>query len=85
MKHKPTKGTILGEQIRQHHQKLPRMVSISRTELVGIKRVLELVDGYISMQPDQENLMTWNGGLMTWWEIRDHIRAAKDCCHGILS
>jgi hypothetical protein len=84
MKNKLTKGTIWGEQIRQRHQKLPRMVSISRPELTGIKRVLELVDGYISTQP-QDLLLGWDGGVMTWKEIRMHIKAAKDCCDGILS
>jgi hypothetical protein len=74
-KHKPTKGEIWGEQIRQRYQKFPMMVSILRTELNGIKRVLKLVDGYISTQP-RDLLLGWDGGIMTWDEIREHIKAA---------
>lgn len=54
---------------------MPRKISKQKKELAAIKRVLKLVDGYASTQP-QHVLIGWNGGVMTWSEIRDHIKAA---------
>ena len=42
-------------------------------ELRAIKRVLKLVDGYISTQ-NQDLLLAWDGGIMTWGELREHIQ-----------
>ena len=41
----------------------------------AIRRVLRLVDGYLSTR-DQTELVAWNGGMMTWRELRWHIKAA---------
>lgn len=46
-----------------------------RKELNGIKRVLALVDGYLSTQP-QELALAWDGGIMTYGELRNHLHAA---------
>lgn len=40
-----------------------------------VKRVLRLVDGYLSTR-DQMELIAWNGGMMTWRELRQHIKGA---------
>lgn len=44
-------------------------------ELKGIKRVLILVDGYLSTQPP-ELALAWDGGVMTYGELREHLKAA---------
>jgi hypothetical protein len=49
---------------------------VGRAELRGIRRVLVLLDGYISTQKDQHILLAWDGGLMTWAELREHAKAA---------
>lgn len=46
-----------------------------REELEGIKRVLTLVDGYLSTQP-QDLALAWDGGIMTYGELRHHLNAA---------
>lgn len=46
-----------------------------REELKGIKRVLALVDGYLSTQP-QDLALAWDGGVMTYGELREHLNAA---------
>ena len=46
-------------------------------QLRAIRRVLELVDGYISTQ-NPNLLLSWGGGVMTWGELRWHIRTALD-------
>lgn len=45
-------------------------------ELEAIGRVLELVDGYLSTLP-QKALTAWDGGMMTWEELRMHVQAAR--------
>lgn len=44
-------------------------------ELAAIKRVLKLVDGYLSTQ-DQDLALAWDGGIMTYGELRRHLHAA---------
>lgn len=51
-------------------------VSLPREHYDAIRRVLELVDGYIREQPSQHTLMSDGKGLMTWAELRPHLRAA---------
>ena len=46
-----------------------------REELEMVKRVLTLVDGYVSTQPE-DLLLAWDGGVMTWGELRIHLSAA---------
>lgn len=41
----------------------------------AIGRVLRLVDGYLSTLP-QDALAAWRGGMMTWGELRQHVKAA---------
>jgi hypothetical protein len=41
----------------------------------AMRRVLRLVDGYLAKQ-DQDKLTTDGRGLMTWGEIRHHVRSA---------
>lgn len=45
-------------------------------EHLAVRRVLRLVDGYLSTQP-QDTLLGWKGGLMTWRELRAHVKAAE--------
>lgn len=45
-------------------------------ELRAVRRVLELLDGYISTQRSQHTLLAFEGGLMTWAELREHAAAA---------
>lgn len=54
---------------------MPRKISKQKEELAAIKRVLKLVDGYASTQ-QQHVLLGWNGGVMTWSEIREHVKLA---------
>jgi len=51
------------------------MTKIQREELIAIRRLFRLIDGYISTQ-DQDMLLGWDGGLMIWPEIRQHIKVA---------
>jgi hypothetical protein len=44
-------------------------------ELAAIKRVLKLVDGYAS-NLQQHTLYAWDGGCMTWAELREQLQAA---------
>lgn len=46
-------------------------------QLKAIRRVMELVDGYISTQ-NPNLLLAWDGGVMTWGELRWHILSALD-------
>lgn len=48
---------------------------MKRAEKQAVLRVLKLVDGYVSTQ-DQRLLLAWNGGTMTWGELRQHLKAA---------
>jgi hypothetical protein len=57
-----------------HKRRLHGVVQ-HREELKGIKRVLTLVDGYLSKQP-QDLLLGWDGGIMTYGELRKHLNAA---------
>lgn len=45
-----------------------------RKQLRAIRRVLKLLDGYLSTMPDA--LHAWNGGAMTISELRQHVQAA---------
>ncbi len=42
--------------------------------IAAVKRVLRLVDGYAST--DEDRLLAYKGGVMTWKELRRHIQAA---------
>jgi hypothetical protein len=53
-----------------HYRKL-----IKPRNAAAIKRVLALVDGYLSILP-QHTLVAWDGGVMTWAELREHVQAA---------
>lgn len=44
-------------------------------ELRAIRRVLVLLDGYMSTE-QQDTLLAWDGGWMTWRELRQHAKAA---------
>jgi len=46
-----------------------------RTVIAAMRRVLKLADSYIRVQK-QDLLITDGLGLMTWGEIRAHIKAA---------
>ena len=56
-------------------EKQDTIVAQHREELEMVKRVMTLVDGYISTQPE-DLLLAWDGGVMTWGELRMHISAA---------
>jgi hypothetical protein len=43
----------------------------------AMRRVLRMVDGFLSKQP-QDTLTTDGVGLMTWGEIRLHVQSAAD-------
>ena len=45
-------------------------------ERAAIKRVLKLVDGFLSTLPE-DTLAAWDGGVMTWAELRRHVQAAS--------
>lgn len=47
-----------------------------KEQLEGIARVLDLVDGYMGTQP-QQTLLAFDGGLMTWAELREHVQYAR--------
>jgi len=51
------------------------MTKIQREELIAIRRLFRLIDGYISTQ-DQDMLLGWDGGLMIWPEIRQNNKIA---------
>ena len=48
---------------------------VLRGEKRAVRRVLRLVDGYLSTR-QQDELIAWNGGMMTWEELRAHVKAA---------
>lgn len=48
---------------------------MTEVERRGVRRVLRLVDGYLSTL-DQDTLTAWGGGMMTWGELRQHVKAA---------
>ena len=50
-----------------------------RVVIAGVRRVLRLVDGYLSHM-DQDLLMAHDGGLMTVGELRRHVRYAGKAC-----
>ncbi len=60
---------------RQRRSRCVQRVVQHREELKGIKRVLTLVDGYLSTQ-DQHLALAWDGGVMTYGELRKHLNAA---------
>jgi hypothetical protein len=41
----------------------------------AVKRVLRLVEGYLATLP-QDTLAAYDGGMMTWGELRKHVEAA---------
>ena len=47
----------------------------SEQERKAVKRVLRLVDGYLSTQ-QSGMLLSYNGRIMTWGELRLHVQAA---------
>lgn len=51
------------------------MPASTRERRQAVRRVLKLVDGYLSTQ-DQNLLLAWDGGMMTWGEIRQHVQMA---------
>lgn len=51
-------------------------MSIRNEERAAIKRVLTLVDGFLSTLPG-DTLASWDGGMMTWAEVRKHVKAAS--------
>lgn len=51
------------------------MTKKHREELAAIKRVLKLVDGYAS-NIEPHVLYAWDGGCMTWTELREQLQAA---------
>lgn len=51
-------------------------MSIRNDERAAIKRVLTLVDGFLSTLPG-DTLAAWDGGVMTWNELRRHVKAAS--------
>lgn len=52
-----------------------RAAVLEHEQLDAIRRVFALADGYASTEP-QHILMAWDGGVMTWAEVRQHIQAA---------
>lgn len=52
--------------------------------VAAYRRVLKLVNGYIGKNLDPETLVTWQGGLMAWREIRLHISEAIALKHPML-
>lgn len=49
---------------------------VTLEEKAAVRRVLRMVDGYLARQP-QDTLLTDGRGLMTWGEIRLHVRGAR--------
>lgn len=52
-----------------------RLVSMPVTHAEAVRRVLRLVDGYLS-NDEQDTLRAFDGGVMTYGELRQHIKAA---------
>jgi hypothetical protein len=52
-----------------------RAAELRREEKAAVLRVLRLVDGYMSTQP-KSTLLAWGGGMMTWKELRWHVKGA---------
>jgi hypothetical protein len=51
---------------------------VSAKEAIEVyRRVLWLVDGYMRVNLKQDELVTFDGGLKTWREIRQHIKGAR--------
>jgi hypothetical protein len=53
-----------------HYRKL-----IKPRNAAAIRRVLALVDGYLSTQ-NPDALLAWDGGMLTWDDLRHHVQAA---------
>lgn len=51
-----------------------RTTPVPLVHVAAVKRVLRLVDGYAST--DEDRLMAYKGGVMTWKDLRRHIQAA---------
>lgn len=49
---------------------------IKPTNAAAIKRVLALVDGYLSVLP-KDALVAWDGGMLTWDDLRHHVQEAS--------
>ena len=56
-------------------KKRPKRLSMPASHVAAVRRVLKLADGYASTER-QHVLMAFEGGVMTWAEIREHIQAA---------
>lgn len=54
---------------------MPTPKPMTVEEMSAIGRVLDLVDGYLSVE-DQDALRGWDGGMMTYQELREHIELA---------
>lgn len=52
-----------------------RLVSMPVAHAEAVRRVLRLVDGYLSTD-DQDTLRAFDGGLTTYGELRQHIKGA---------
>jgi hypothetical protein len=65
----PTHATIQAQ--RRH----ARTVKALNEERLAVRRVLEMTNRYLKRQ-NQDLLVTEGRGLMTWGEIREHIKAA---------
>lgn len=49
--------------------------SVDKKEAIRIyRRVLRLVHQYIKANTDSETLLAAGGGIMTWRELRQHIK-----------
>lgn len=48
---------------------------MNKVKRLAVRRVLRLVDGYLSTR-DQSELIAYDGGMMTWGELRQHVKAA---------
>jgi hypothetical protein len=54
--------------------KEPRARTLNAEEYKAVWRVLTLLDGYLSTLPPH-TLQAWEGGTMTWGELRLHAQA----------
>ena len=49
---------------------------MNKVERQAIKRVLSMTTNFIAAQPQETLIASVDGGLMTWGEIQEHLRAA---------
>lgn len=55
-------------------KKRPRVKTVEA--IAAYKRVLRLVNNYMLRNLDDETLVAAGGGMMTWGELRHHIKCA---------